>query len=112
MIPDKTSRGNLMKSKEFIQSRHYLGKSQKQLAQLLSVSLKAVQSFEQGWRNIPAYAERQLLVLLALRKAADPVKRPCWEIKNCPVEWRENCTEKSFCGSKSISKNQNFKYVT
>ena len=81
-----------MESKEFSQIRNYLGKTQNQLAQLLCVSPKAIQSFEQGWRNIPANAERQLLFLQSLKRSSDRNADPCWEICNCPIEWRENCT--------------------
>ena len=80
-----------MKGKEFSQIRNYLGKTQKQLAGLLCVSPKAIQSFEQEWRNIPPYVERQMLLLLSLKVSVDRNIRPCWEIKNCPNEWRENC---------------------
>jgi len=80
-----------MDKKEFSLIRHYLGKSQNQLARLLCVSTKAIQSFEEGWRNIPAYAERELLLLLSLKRAADTTTKSCWEIKNCPNEWRDNC---------------------
>ena len=40
--------------------RHYLKKSQNELARLLGISTRAVQSYEEGWRNIPSSAERQL----------------------------------------------------
>ncbi|MFC2018601.1 helix-turn-helix domain-containing protein [Chloroflexota bacterium] len=80
-----------MDSKEFSQIRHYLGKTQNQLARILCVSPKAIQSFEQGWRNIPASAERQLLFLLSLEKSLDANARHCWEIRDCPDQWRENC---------------------
>ncbi|MFH0813428.1 MAG: hypothetical protein V2A69_11415 [Pseudomonadota bacterium] len=50
-----------MDKQEFSHIRHQLGKSQKQTAQLLGISLKAVQSFEQGWRNIPIHIERLVL---------------------------------------------------
>jgi DNA-binding XRE family transcriptional regulator len=85
-----------MQGKEFSNIRHYLGKSQKQLAQLLCVSTKAIQSFEQGWRKIPANAERQLLLFLSFKRSLDNNSVPCWEIKNCPIEWRENCTAWEF----------------
>lgn len=85
-----------MQNKEFSNIRHYLGKSQKQLAQLLCVSTKAIQSFEQGWRRIPANAERQLLFLLSLKISLDNKSILCWEIINCPVEWRENCSAWEF----------------
>ncbi len=80
-----------MDNKEFSQIRHFLGKTQRELARLLCVSPKAIQSFEQGWRNIPTSAERQLLFLLSLMRSSDEKTSPCWEIRNCPAEWRENC---------------------
>ena len=80
-----------MKKKEFIQIRHYLNKTQKELGQLLCVSPKAIQSYEQEWRHIPSDVERQLLLLLSLKKAAYGTSTPCWETKHCPVEWREKC---------------------
>ena len=85
-----------MQNKEFSNIRRYLGKSQKQLAQLLCVSTKAIQSFEQGWRKISASAERQLLFLLSLKRQQDNSINPCWKIKKCPVEWRENCSAWEF----------------
>ncbi|OFW50408.1 MAG: transcriptional regulator [Actinobacteria bacterium RBG_13_35_12] len=85
-----------MQNKEFSSIRHYLGKSQKQLARLLCVSIKAIQSFEQGWRKVPVSAERQLLFLLSLKRQLNEGGKPCWEIKNCPVEWRENCSAWEF----------------
>src|SRR4030042_7005282 len=83
--------GNSMHSKEFSRARRYLGKTQNQLAQLLAVSPKAIQSFEQGWRRIPPYVERQMLVLLSLKSSSDRDTQSCWDLKNCPQEWRENC---------------------
>jgi DNA-binding XRE family transcriptional regulator len=80
-----------MDNKEFSQIRSILDKTQDQLARLLSVSPKAIQSFEQGWRRIPAYVERQMLLLLSLKRSLTRDFRPCWEIKNCPNEWRDNC---------------------
>ncbi len=80
----------MIESKEFSLSRRYLGKTQGELARLLCVSTKAVQSFEGGQRKVPVYAERQLLVLLSLKKA-DGNGKTCWEINNCPSDWRDNC---------------------
>ncbi len=81
-----------MDNKEFLQIRRFLGKTQEELARLLCVSPRAIQSFEQGWRNIPASAERQLLFLASLKMSFDENTGPCWDIRNCPQEWRENCT--------------------
>jgi len=81
-----------MESSEFSKIRQFLGKSQSQLARLLCTSPKAIQSFEQGWRNIPPGVERQLLFLLSQKGGLDQNASPCWDVKSCPVEWRENCT--------------------
>ena len=81
-----------MESKEFSQIRHYLGKSQRDLARILCVSPKTVQSFEQGLRHIPVHIEQQMLLFLSLKKmSSDEIITPCWEIKNCPSEWKEKC---------------------
>jgi DNA-binding XRE family transcriptional regulator len=80
-----------MNKKEFSGIRHYIGKTQVQMAQLLGVSLKAIQSFEQGWRNIPVHAERQLLLLLALKGTRVNRNQACWLIRECPVEIKQNC---------------------
>ncbi|HEY41352.1 MAG TPA: helix-turn-helix transcriptional regulator [Dehalococcoidia bacterium] len=80
-----------MNGSEFSMVRRALGKTQSELARLLCVSGKAIQSFEQGWRNVPVSVERQLLFLLALKMSANGDVPRCWEIKNCPVERRENC---------------------
>jgi DNA-binding XRE family transcriptional regulator len=80
-----------MNKKEFSRIRYQLGKTQVQMAQLLGVSLKAIQSFEQGWRKIPVHTERQSLFLLSLKNSRVNKNRPCWSITKCPVETRRNC---------------------
>jgi DNA-binding XRE family transcriptional regulator len=79
-----------MGKKELSTIRRYLGKTQCQMAQLLGVSSKAIQSFEQGWRNIPVHAERQALFLLALKKFQKK-DRPCRVIQKCPSEIKQHC---------------------
>ncbi len=80
-----------MNSNEFGKIRHYLGKTQSQLAQLLGVSPKAIQSFEQGWRNIPSYIERHLLFLIFMENSLGEGRKSCWERRNCSIEIRQNC---------------------
>jgi len=80
-----------MDKKEFSLIRCRLGKTQNQLAQLLGTSAKGIQSFEQGWRNIPAHSERQLLFLLALKNLGNKRGSYCWVIRNCPVDVKEKC---------------------
>lgn len=80
-----------MEKEEFSDIRRYLEKSQSQLARLLGTSAKAVQSYEQGWRNIPTHVERHILFLLALKNSSHKKNRPCWEILKCPTETKRNC---------------------
>ncbi len=54
-----------MDKKVLSQIRLHLGKTQRQMARLMAVSAKAIQSYEQGWRNIPVHIERQMLFLMA-----------------------------------------------
>lgn len=76
-----------MTREQFAHYRTTLGKSQKVLAGLLGVSLKAVQSYEQGWRSVPTHVERQLCFLLVSRKgegATDTSKVPNNYFKDNP----------------------------
>jgi DNA-binding XRE family transcriptional regulator len=89
-----------MDKKRFAKIRAHLGKTQKQVAQLMGTSAKAIESFEQGWRNITLHIERQLYFLLS-RKAIMEGKRPvnCWELRKCPEQKREKCPAWEFrCG--------------
>jgi DNA-binding XRE family transcriptional regulator len=80
-----------MTREEFYGIRHFLEKTQHDMARLLGTSLKSVQSFEQGWRNIPMHIERQTLFLLHMKKIPEKRYEPCWAIEECPVETRQNC---------------------
>jgi hypothetical protein len=81
-----------MESIDFKNIRAKLVKTQKELAQLLGVSIKAIHSYEQGWRKIPHHVERQLLFLLS-RTTLNNGRLPdnCWDILNCPDNKQENC---------------------
>jgi DNA-binding XRE family transcriptional regulator len=81
-----------MKNEEFVKFRKRLGLTQKQLAQLLIVSLKAVRSYEQGWRTIPDNVERQLLLLVSTSHTTGKSSRVCWAVKKCPPERKSQCT--------------------
>jgi len=68
----------------FSKARKRLGKTQRELAELLGVSLKAVQSYEQGWRRVPLHVERQLYFLLANHRGRDATAtKTCWVLKKC-----------------------------
>jgi DNA-binding transcriptional regulator YiaG len=65
-----------MDSKEFTYIRQNLNKTQKQMAQLLGTSIKAVTSYEQGWRTVPAYVEGQVFFLLSRMRGGKKGQRP------------------------------------
>jgi hypothetical protein len=68
-----------------------LEKTQRQMAQLLGVSIKAVHSYEQGWRSVPVHVERQIFFLMSRLKKNTQSKMSCWDKKNCPPEKKERC---------------------
>lgn len=80
-----------MESKEFSSLRQELQKTQREMAQLLGTSLKAVQSFEQGWRKVPVHIERQALFLISNRRGGIRKTPLCWDIRDCSTETREAC---------------------
>jgi DNA-binding XRE family transcriptional regulator len=80
-----------MTDKEFSALRKKLEKTQKQMAQLLGTSIKAIHSYEQGWRTIPVHVERQLYFLLTRKLCGNNGVQPCWETRSCPQEQREQC---------------------
>jgi hypothetical protein len=87
-----------MDRSEFKRLRNMLRKTQKQMAQLLGVSLKAVHSYEQGWRVVPPAVERQLYFLMS-RRVLFGARRPCWESKDCPPDRKARCPASEFnCG--------------
>ena len=80
-----------MQREEFVALRKVLKKTQAQMAHLLGVSLKAIHSYEQGWRVIPAHAERQLLFLASMVHGKGEKKAACWAVKNCPEDKKKQC---------------------
>lgn len=81
-----------MNKDEFSKLRKKFGKTQKEMAALLSVSKKTVESYEQGLRNIPSNVQRLLYFLLfKLNMNKFDNTRLCWEEKECPPKIRENC---------------------
>jgi hypothetical protein len=80
-----------MDNKEFSYIRKKLNKTQKQMAQLLGTSVKAVHSYEQGWRTVPPYVERQIFFLISRMRGGKKAQKPCWIIKRCPNEIKKQC---------------------
>ena len=72
--------------------RNVLGKSQSELASLTGISLRAIQSYEQGWRPTPPHVQKLvgLLRFFEWRKdAGEPP--PCWQIMGWDADLRETC---------------------
>ena len=80
-----------MESTDFKKLRAKLKKTQVQMAQLLGVSLKAVHSYEQGWRQVPAAVERQMYFLVVKQNTKTSKIKSCWQIKNCGPEQKIKC---------------------
>jgi DNA-binding transcriptional regulator YiaG len=89
---DYPPKGGRMSGDEFAHLRASLGKSQRELAELLGLSQKAVESYEQGWRRVPAHVERVLYFLLfKLNEDEIEAEDPCWQSQACPDEQRSKC---------------------
>jgi DNA-binding XRE family transcriptional regulator len=86
MTPTTKSRAENVK-----RIRGILGRTQVELASALGVSAKAIQSYEQGWRDVPTRVMIQLLVLLSLYRRQSLDEVPCWNIRKCPESMRRNC---------------------
>ena len=80
-----------MNKKEFKQYRQRLNKTQKQMSELLGTSLKAIHSYEQGWRTVPVHVERQVYFLLFKFEQKSKGTKPCWTVKKCTPEQRGLC---------------------
>jgi len=80
-----------MDSEKFVFYRKQLGLTQKELAQLLAISIKTVHSYEQGWRNIPENIEKQFFFLISRQTPPTLNSQLCWVIKRCPPERKKQC---------------------
>ena len=80
-----------MDNREFQSFRKKMNKTQNQMAQLLGVSLKAIHSYEQGWRTIPPAVERQMYFLLYKKNSGSNSNKPCWRVKKCTPEQKKQC---------------------
>ena len=89
-----------MDSKEFSRFRKRLNKTQKQMAQLLGVSVKAVHSYEQGWRSVPTHIERQMFFLISKIRGNPKISKSCWIIKKCPAAKKKECPAWEFRAGK------------
>jgi len=80
----------------FIGYRKRLGKTQKEIAELLGNSIKAVHSYEQDWRSIPPHVERQVYFLLSRHREGNTPVKNCWTVRHCPKERKHHCPAYEF----------------
>lgn len=85
---------------KFKQLRKKIGKTQKELAELLGTSLKAICSYEQGWRSVPTHVERQIYFLLSRKAHPNKIQRDCWDVLDCPDERKHQCPAWEFRSGK------------
>ncbi len=89
-----------MKKQEFSYFRKKLGKTQKEMAQLLGKSIKAIHSYEQGWRVIPMDVERQVYFLMAMALVDMEKQEYCWNLLGCDSAKKEKCPAWEFKAGK------------
>lgn len=77
-------------SKHVKKIRKKIGMTQAMLARALGISIRAVQSYEQGWREVPTHVMVQLLVLAAAFCKKDD-RKTCWELRKCTPEDMAKC---------------------
>ncbi|MFA7172842.1 MAG: helix-turn-helix domain-containing protein [Kiritimatiellia bacterium] len=71
--------------------RKNAGLTQAAVAQALGVSIRAIQSYEQGWREVPTHIMVQLLVLAAAHQTGERKRSACWDVTKCPPERQALC---------------------
>jgi DNA-binding XRE family transcriptional regulator len=71
--------------------RKSLAMTQAEFAGVLGVSVRAVQSYEQGWRVIPTATILHMFALLASIRRRDLGEVPCWVLKGCSDSARADC---------------------
>ena len=82
----------MVEKEEFVKARLKLDKTQKEMSQLLGVSVKAIYSYEQGWRSVPSHVERQVFFLLSRKRGPKrELPKQCWVVKKCPPKRRREC---------------------
>jgi DNA-binding XRE family transcriptional regulator len=74
------------------QIRTEMGLSQSELASLVGIGVRAIQSYEQEWRQPSEMVKRTLLLLLvAHRNGTELSQMRCWEQKTCSPGVCEKC---------------------
>lgn len=86
----------------FHRLRDTMGWSRTETAAILGLSRKAVESYELGWRKVPARVWKQALTVAAIQRKYPMGTKPCWELTRCHERVSRNClcrklTDGRFC---------------
>ena len=72
--------------------REQLGKSQSEFAAMLGISVRAVQSYEQGWRGVPVGVRKLAALFYYFSwRSRQGYLSPCWEAMDCDPAIRKRC---------------------
>lgn len=99
--PAQTS-GETTAADAFHRLRETMGWSRRETATILGLSRKAVESYELGWRKVPARVWKQALTLAAIQRKYPMGTKPCWELTRCHEQVSKGClcrklTDGRFC---------------
>jgi len=70
------------------------------MGQLLGTSIKAIHSYEQGWRAIPPHVERHIFFLITRSGRRSNDIKSCWVVNKCPRERKQKCPAWEFRAGK------------
>jgi hypothetical protein len=75
-----------------------LGMTQAKMALPLGITVRALQSYEQGWRPVPhhVWEKTALLLLLDWRKENRKAAQLCWRVRGCTRQERKMCPAAAF----------------
>ena len=91
-MPGKKSQPPPDSSQDFRRVRRELEVTQAEMGKILGLSVKAVQSYEQGWRRPPDSIRRLLMVVFVSHRLWNHRHTiACWEQKRCPRKVRNEC---------------------
>lgn len=77
---------------DLLKIREALGKSQSEFAELLGVSVRAIQSYEQGWRDTPPLVQKMAVLLMLLQHQQTCGKvQPCSKVNGCSAKVQADC---------------------
>jgi len=74
------------------QLRKALGLTQEGMAERIGTTVRAIQSYEQGWRPTPTMVRKLAFALLAAKsQKGEGRPKPCWEVRGCAPEAQARC---------------------